>query len=333
MVRCKKCILPETFPGISFDNDGICSFCQKARNHEESESLKQKYKEKFLNLINGKTESAPYDVIMAYSGGKDSTYTLYLFKKVYNLDVLALTFDNGFISQGAFENIQRVCERLEIDSMIVRPDPTMLKKIFLEAAKRELYPPKTLERASTICTSCIGLVKSIVLKTAIEKSIPFVGFGWSPGQAPIKSSVMRTNAIFVKKAQELLLGPMEEIVGPKIKRFFLDEKDFQKKERFPWNIHPLAFENYDEVAIVRKNQEFGWKRPKDTDPNSSNCLLNAFANYVHRKRYNFHPYAWEIANMVRQGVMTRQEGLEKIEPPEDEQMVNFCQERLVAAAS
>ena len=32
------------------------------------------------------------------SGGKDSTYTLSLLRQRYNLRVLAVTFDNGFIS-------------------------------------------------------------------------------------------------------------------------------------------------------------------------------------------------------------------------------------------
>ncbi len=328
MRRCVKCILPETFPGISFNEDGLCSFCQKDRRKEESKELKKRQKEKFLGLIEKHAGKGGYDVIMAYSGGKDSTYTLYLFKKVYGLEVLALTFDNSFISSGAFRNINRVCESLGVDSLIVRPDPGMLKNIFRAAAERELYPPKTLERASTICTSCIGLVKAIVLKTAIEKAIPFVGFGWSPGQAPIKSSVMRTNAIFVRAAQDLLLEPLKEVAGEKILKYFLSEDDFSKKDLFPWNIHPLAFEDYNEERIVEKNRSFGWERPRDTDPNSSNCLLNAYANFVHRKRYRFHPYVWEIANMVRQGVMTREEGLEKIEPPEDQKMVEYCKTRL-----
>ena len=85
---------------------------------------------------------------------------------------------------------------------------------------------------------------------------------------------------------------------------------------------------YDENAITERIAQFGWERPNDTDANSSNCTLNAFANHIHRKKYGFHPYVWEIANMVRSGVMDRQEGLEKIEPPEDQEMVNFSKRKL-----
>jgi tRNA(Ile)-lysidine synthase TilS/MesJ len=328
MKRCTRCILPETFPGISFNREGVCNFCERSRPLELSRKLMEKYEAKFHSLIEKRAGSGAYDVIMAYSGGKDSTYTLYLFVKRYGLRVLALTFDNTFISPMAFENIKKVCSVLGVDSYVVRPNPQMLRKIFSTAAKRELYSPKTLERASTICTSCIGMVKAIVLRTAIEKAIPFVGFGWSPGQAPINASVMQTNASFMKKAQEAIHAPLREIAGPAIDPYFLSDEQFEDPGRFPWNIHPLAFTEYNEEKIVEKNRQLGWRRPQDTDPNSSNCLLNAYANHIHRQRYRFHPYVWEIANMVRQGVMSRQEGLDKIEPPENQTMVEYCKKIL-----
>lgn len=37
---------------------------------------------------------------MAYSGGKDSTYTLMVLVRHYRLRVLALTFDSGFMPRG-----------------------------------------------------------------------------------------------------------------------------------------------------------------------------------------------------------------------------------------
>ena len=72
----------------------------------------------------------------------------------------------------------------------------------------------------------------------------------------------------------------------------------------------------------------GWQVPTDTDTNSSNCLLNAFANQMHIERNGFHPYVWEIANMVRQGVMDRDEGIEKIYTKQNQQMVEYAKKRL-----
>jgi hypothetical protein len=116
--------------------------------------------------------------------------------------VLAATLDNSFISPKALENIATVCGSLGVDNLLLRPNPTMLRRIFSTAARQELFSLKTLERASSICTSCITFVKGMVLRTALEKNIPFIGWGWSPGQAPIQSSVMKTNPALMQKTQQ-----------------------------------------------------------------------------------------------------------------------------------
>ena len=121
---------------------------------------------------------------------------------------------------------------------------------------------------------------------------------------------------------------MHDIAGDAINPYFVTEEQFVHPEKFPWNVHPLAFLPYDEERIVERIKQYGWEKPDDTDPNSSNCLLNAYANQIHRQRYNFHPYVWEIANMVREGVMSREEGLEKIEPPEVSHMVAYSKKIL-----
>ena len=330
MKCCTRCILPETFPGIAFDDLGVCNHCQNYKGRDATIVQKQKYEQKFLDLLAARRTQSTYDILVAYSGGKDSTYTLDVLINRYQLRVLALTFDNGFISPQAQENIRSVCSSLGIDLLIVRPNPKMLHTIFRTAAEKELYSMKTLERASTICTSCIGLIKNLVLRTAIEKEIPFVGFGWSPGQAPVNSSVMKTNAQLMQLTQQGIYKPLHEIAGDAVNPYFVTKEQFAHPEKFPWNIHPLAFLEYDEEKIIERIKNYGWVKPDDTDPNSSNCLLNAYANSIHRQRYHFHPYVWEIANMVREGVMSREEGMSKIEPPEVERMVEYSRNILQA---
>lgn len=328
MKYCKQCILPETFPGISFDEQGICNHCRMYRGEEATASLKRNYEKKFNDLLQKERKKFSYDILVAYSGGKDSTYTLDVLVNRYRLRVLALTFDNGFISPRAEENIRIVCGNLKADLLMIRPNPEMLHDIFRTAAQEELYPLKTLERASTICTSCIGLIKNLILRTAIEKEIPFVGFGWSPGQAPVQASVMKTNPAMTRQALQTMYRPLYRVAGDAINPYFLGEQHFARPELFPWNVHPLAFLPYNEEFIINRIKTFGWVKPNDTDPNSSNCLLNAYANHIHRERYGFHPYVWEIANMVREGIMTRDEGLAKCDPPENAQMVLYSQKIL-----
>ena len=340
--RCTKCILPDTFPSIKFDADGVCNYCRNFKGHEREDELKSEYRNKFETLIaqsafTGSTEPPtpatlsppPYHVLMAYSGGKDSSYTLDIFKNKYNLNVLALTFDHGFMSPYAMANTKTVCDALSIDHITFKPQFDILKKIFKASVNDNFYSKKALERASTICSSCMGIVKSITLKLALEKNIPFIGYGWSPGQAPVQSSVMKINADFINSSQKSFYDPLHKIVGNDINKYFLSESDFKTLKTLTlYNVHPLAFLDYNEETIYQRIAELGWIQPPDTDSNSSNCLLNSFANQTHIDQYGFHPYAFEVAGLVRSGVLTRDEGIEKIEAPQSEGIIKDVKTKL-----
>lgn len=328
MEICKKCILPANFPGVDFDDEGVCSHCRRFTGNEILEEQKERYHKNFKDLLGESGGKSEYDVLMCYSGGKDSTYTMKLFREKYDLTVLAVTFDNGFISPKAIENMGVVTDRLGVDHLTFKVRFDILKKIFATAAEKELYPKKTLERASTICTSCIGFVKYIALKTALEKEIPFIGYGWSPGQAPVQSSLMKNNPRLIRMTQKVIFDPLYKIVGDAIRPYFLEEKHFKADVEFPYNVHPLAFLEYNEEKIIKKLKELGWEKPDDTDPNSTNCLLNGFANQVHEERYGYNPYAFEIAKMVREGVMTREEGIARFKEPTPAGMIDIAKKKL-----
>lgn len=329
---CQQCILPGTFPGIKFNSDGICKFCQKETSARQNKAVEKKaaYRDRLDTLIE-ETKGAPpsYDIIVAFSGGKDSSYTLKLLREHYDLRILALTFDNHFVSPAAFQNIKDITDTLGIDSLIIKPPWPILNEIFSLTSQNDIFSKPTLLRASSICTACIGMVKSLVLKTALEMSIPLVGFGWSPGQAPIQSAILKTNPSLIKPNQDALKKAYPESLQTKMASYFIPEAYFDTfKDNFPHNIHPLAFFDYDEDRIKQELKSIGWRAPEDTDTNSSNCLINAFANQCHIQRHGFHPYVWEIANMVRQGIMTRDEGLEKIYTDQNTQMVTYAKEKL-----
>jgi tRNA(Ile)-lysidine synthase TilS/MesJ len=328
MKRCIRCILPETFPGIKFNEEGVCNFCLEFKGLKHLEDKKTEYRKKFETLLKEYKGKNSYDALMCYSGGKDSTYTSIILKKDYKLNILAITFDNGFVSEQAFCNIRNVMENLGIDHIILKPRFDMLKKIFCECTSHNIYSSKTIERASTICTSCMGLVKFSALRMALEKNIPFITFGWSPGQAPITSSIMKNNPQMIKMMQKAIFDPLYQIAGDQIRPYFLEEEHFNGSYNFPYNINPLAFTDYNEEMIYETIYKYGWKAPLDTDANSSNCLLNSFANVVHKKQFSFNPYSFELANLVREGYLDRELALEKINKIEDPKTVAFVQKKL-----
>jgi tRNA(Ile)-lysidine synthase TilS/MesJ len=321
-------VLPGNFPGIRFNDKGVCNFCLDFTGSESLLARKADYARRFDSLLERHRGKSSYDVLMCYSGGKDSTYTLSIFKERYGLHILALTFDNGFLPQGALENIQKVVGKLGVDHIIFKPRFDLLSRIFRHCASQDVYPPKALERASAICSSCMGIMKYFALRTALEKDIPFIGFGWSPGQAPISSSIMRNMPMMIKEMQKTIYDPLFKIAGEEIKPYFLEEKHFSGAYNFPHNVNPMAFLDYDIDRIYENISRFGWKRPEGVDANSTNCQINTLGNSIHKQRLGFHPYAFELANLVREGYMDRDTALERLSEREDRRVLAEIKDKL-----
>jgi tRNA(Ile)-lysidine synthase TilS/MesJ len=106
MRRCLQCVLPDNYPNIHFDSDGVCNFCLTYTSPS-----KYRGEEEVVRIISrARGNEHPYDCLVPWSGGRDSTYVLYNYKMVrgYKLKVLAFNYDNGFTSDQAKENIRRI---------------------------------------------------------------------------------------------------------------------------------------------------------------------------------------------------------------------------------
>jgi hypothetical protein len=104
-----------TVPGITFDDDGVCNYCHQ---HDEFE---------LKHPIGGFDRIAKNmnRCIVGVSGGLDSSYTLYLAKEKYHLDVLAVNFDNGFGTPVAAHNLEVVTEGLDVPLYTYHADKTL----------------------------------------------------------------------------------------------------------------------------------------------------------------------------------------------------------------
>lgn len=116
--RCTKCLLPETFPFIRFDEKGECNYCKnyvldkKQKSINELKEIIEPFKSK-----NGKP-----DCLVPFSGGRDSTYSLHIVKEELGLNPIAFTYDWGMVTDLARRNIARVCGKLGVENIIVSAD-------------------------------------------------------------------------------------------------------------------------------------------------------------------------------------------------------------------
>jgi tRNA(Ile)-lysidine synthase TilS/MesJ len=239
-----------------------------------------------------------------------------------------VSIDNGFVSEQARKNICNVVENLGVDHIFLKPRYDVMARIFRHCAVDDIFAPKALEKASSICTACMAVVKYSTLRLAMEKDIPLIAYGWSPGQAPVSSSIIHNNARMVQYMQRSLYDPLYRIAGDAIRPYFLEERHLRGEFRFPVYVHPLAFLDYNEEAIYESIGKLGWEPPRDVDANSTNCLLNSLGNAVHRERLGFHPYAYELANMVREGYLERETALARLDEKENPQILCAVRKKL-----
>jgi hypothetical protein len=166
------------------------------------------------------------------------------------------------------------------------------------------------------------------MRLALEEEIPMLAYGWSPGQIPLASAVFRTNRRMLGAMIDSAMAPLKETTDSQIAVYFPEKRHLERVREFPYNVSPLAFLDYDEDTALGRIRELGWERPEDTDPNSTNCLLNSFANAVHLERMGYHPYVMELAGLVREGYMNREEALRRLEVAANSEVVAAVETKL-----
>lgn len=119
--RCIRCILPETFPRIEFDDGGTCNYCRYHVSYVPKGT--EGFREKILAMRRGgAAEMMGVDCIMGFSGGRDSCYGLHVMVKELGIRPVAYTYDWGMITDLGRRNQSRLCERLGIEHVIVSAD-------------------------------------------------------------------------------------------------------------------------------------------------------------------------------------------------------------------
>ena len=103
---CKKCVMSNQRPRITFDDEGICGGC---RNHEFfKESIDWEAREKdLLKLLDRyRRNDGRWDVVVPSSGGKDSTFVAHQLKYKYKMNPLTVTWTPLLYTDVGWKNFQ-----------------------------------------------------------------------------------------------------------------------------------------------------------------------------------------------------------------------------------
>lgn len=126
MQYCTRCVMPDTKPDLSFDENGVCSACQSYKKREEINWDARKAElEKVLSHYRSK--DGKWDCIIPVSGGKDSTYQVIKMLE-FGMTPLCITSSTCHLSELGRKNITNL-KHLGVDHMEISPNPVVRAKL------------------------------------------------------------------------------------------------------------------------------------------------------------------------------------------------------------
>jgi N-acetyl sugar amidotransferase len=164
--RCVRCLLPETHETIVFDDEGVCNVCRQIEVKQRLVDWPARERE-LVALIEEYRGRYSHDCIVPFSGGKDSTFTLYELVTKYKVRPLVVSFDHGFLRPTTLENNERTIKQLGVDFLKFRPSWKVVQKLMRES----------LERKGDFCWHCHTGIFSYPMQIAVKFNIPLIFWG------------------------------------------------------------------------------------------------------------------------------------------------------------
>ena len=304
--------MPESRSDIWLDDEGVCNICREFEKNKEPEQQKTTFLESdFVKILNQNKGNGKYHCLVMRSGGKDSTASLYYMKKRYKVNPLAFTFDHGFETEDALENVRNAVEILGVDYLFFKSD--FMKEMFAEIVK-------TGSKA-ILCHPCSIWYMGLTYEIAARFDIPIIIAGWTKGQTtqqPVMSrcgcNIHQTEfASMSKETRAFLDGYMKKnLKYHDFPRSMEEVLSRAKKRHKAMVLSPHWFLPTDAHAYVEiLKKELNWKFPRLSYPAlSTNCYLNFLSVYNSMKNFGYTHYHVEMSKMIRESLLSREEALE-----------------------
>ena len=310
---CGKCILPNGFLGVHLNSQGLCEFCSdpdhKNINWSRTE-ISQERRNTALedwNLIVSQMQrdhgKQPYDCVLGYSGGKDSTALLDHLVNDLKLTPLAVTSDTGFMTDIAKDNMRDTLERIEVDHIFIEEAARTFTKLY----KWHFFHHDSKETflARYICDYCSDLIHSIVVKEAMKYGVNYVLFGYSPDQIFRYFYEMPRDEVIKEWKPKLLEEPVFEDFD---KQWYLTDKEIESGN-IPRVLLPYHVIPYREQDIIELVESKNLIKKGHADPLLTNCNVVHAATFYDFNRYGGILYAYQYAELVRQNPDARKKWL------------------------
>ncbi|MBI4120096.1 MAG: N-acetyl sugar amidotransferase [Parcubacteria group bacterium] len=311
---CKRCIQPDTRPGIQFDAEGICPPCRFAAEHEKIDWKKRRRELEKLADFGRKRSVSGYDCIVSVSGGKDSTRQAMYVRDELGLKPLLVScvYPPEHVTERGVHNLANLIE-LGFDCITATPSPDVWKKMVYTGFYKHGNLLKSCEMALYITAP----------KVAIAYHIPLICLGENPaitiGALEVRS--ISGNANRMKHSNTLAGGP-ESVKTEDMTEHDLYWYRYPSDEEMAWAGMKIFYLGYYVKDFNKfKNAEFsiahGLEVRRDSPENTGNyydfesldndfMLVNQMLKYF---KYGFGRTTDQLSEAIRLGLASREKAI------------------------
>lgn len=251
MQICKKCIQPDTRPGIFFNADSICGACLW-----EEEKNKIDWKQRKNELLEiakdaKKKSKGPYDCVIGVSGGKDSTKQAITARDELGLKCLLVNYEPENMTELGRKNLENL-KRQGFDLITLRPNPKIMKKLIKYDFFTHLNPVKATE--FSLYSSTYIIAEKFNIKLIIQGENPGLTVG-----ASLTGVGTDSDALKAYQLQTLSKGWQEylRVDGVTENDLYLFHYDVQKL--MDMGVRGIWIQYYLQDWSYRRNAEFSKK--------------------------------------------------------------------------
>lgn len=306
MKRCAKCLVPDRVAGVSLSRDSVCNYCLDtaalAKETSQTEEMRRTFEADLERSLADARGQGEYDCLVPLSGGKDSIYLLYRLAVELKLKVLAFTVDIN-IPALAWDNIKRVLSKLNIDHLTYSPAQSFYRKVF----RYLLCNQEERGAVYTISYVYAPLFEGDAISLAIQKGIPLVLAGYSPGQPEPERMLYEFSPQLIRETDWTPPGLAEcgEFDAADLARFY-NPKALHPATSFPRYLAPFHAWPYNQEEIMRRVVDLGLvASAKHASPIHSNYPINWLLMYSDLRAFGYNPYAPEFSSLIRHGKASR----------------------------
>lgn len=172
--------MTEDFPGVRIEDNGSCTLCNgyDLVSYAESRTTSNLDELKRVAETMKQSRTGRYDCVIGASGGLDSSYVLYIAKRVLGLNPLVVNYDHGFGFDSAIDNIDRMCEDLGVDLRRLKSP----KRNDWKFVRHTVQALRSIGIFWSVCTFCHYVCSAVSYKVALEENVGYIMGSANPYQ-------------------------------------------------------------------------------------------------------------------------------------------------------